>query len=159
MKKSFLVIFTIIFFIACSNKNKVPKGILPKDKMEAIIWDMTRTGEFLTNYVFKDSTINKTAKSLEWFDKVYSFHHVTKDEFEKSYEYYKKHPALLKQIVDSLEKRNPGNNPEPFWSKEQKSSSIPDSTKKNSSLSQKKIDKALIMDSLKNKAGKIQRPQ
>lgn len=159
MKKYFLITFLFIFFNSCSDKNKIPQGILPKKKMEAIIWDMVRTGEFLTNYVFKDTSIDKTAKSLEWFDKVYSFHHVTRYEFEKSYNYYKEHPVLMKEIVDSLEKKNPNSNPEPFLIQEQKKSSIPDSIYKEKSVFQKRQDRLLMIDSLKNKADKIQKPR
>lgn len=69
------------------------------------MWDMLRAGQFLNDFVFtKDTSIDKVAESLKWYDKVYQIHGITKDQFIKSYHYYKDHPGLMKRILDSLGK-------------------------------------------------------
>ncbi|MFC0771865.1 DUF4296 domain-containing protein [Terrimonas alba] len=100
----FGLIFSILF--GCSNKDKLPAGILPRQKMQEIVWDMTRTAEFLNGFVFnKDSSIDKIAESEKWYNKVYQLHKTTKEKFEKSYSYYQAHPDLMRELLDSLSKK------------------------------------------------------
>ena len=71
--------------------------------MREIMWDMIRAGEFLQSYVInKDSTINKVAESEKWYNKIYEIHKTNKAAFEKSYAYYKAHPILMKEMLDTL---------------------------------------------------------
>ena len=103
MMRSFLIL-TIFFLIqACANKDKLPQGVLPKQQMREIMWDMIRAGEFLQSYVLpKDSTIDKTAEHQKWYNKIYEIHKTNKADFEKSYAYYKAHPMLMKDMLDTL---------------------------------------------------------
>ncbi len=102
--KNFLLIVLICVFISCSN-NKVPKGILPKPKMENVLWDLMRADEFVMNYVRKDSTRSKKQESIKLYQQVFQIHKITKEEFEKSFSFYKKHPEILKPLLDTLESR------------------------------------------------------
>lgn len=108
MRKLSLAICIILFvFSACSDKKKIPKGILPREKMQMVMWDMIRAEEFLDGFVFaKDTSIDKAAESLKWYDKIYQVYGITKDEFVRSYTYYKEHPAFMKEILDSLSKKD-----------------------------------------------------
>ena len=104
MKKIvFLFCFTA-FFLACSDNDGVPKGILPKAKMQEVLWDLIRAGEFVDGYI-KDTAGSKTNIALDWYDRVYKLHNTTESEFKKSYTYYKEHPALMKEVLDSLGKK------------------------------------------------------
>ncbi|WP_276500457.1 DUF4296 domain-containing protein [Terrimonas pollutisoli] len=106
MRKFLLVglIFPIVF--SCSNKDKLPAGILSRQKMREVVWDMSRTAEFLNGFVFnKDSSIDKIAESEKWYNKVYQLHKTTKKEFERSYSYYQSHPDLMRELLDSLSKK------------------------------------------------------
>ena len=106
MKKFFIFCLLSFFTWACSDKDKLPPGVLPKQQMREVMWDMIRAGEFLNGFVFnKDSTLSKTDISQKWFDKVYQLHKITKADFEKSYAYYNGRPALMKEMLDSLGKR------------------------------------------------------
>lgn len=105
----FLILITIIllFLFSCSDEHSVPKGILPPPKMQVIMWDMIRAGEYQNNFLFiRDSAANKLERSLALYDTVYRIHNITKDEFEKSYDYYRSHSELMKELVDSLSKIN-----------------------------------------------------
>lgn len=97
-----------LFLFSCSDEYTVPQGILPPPKMRAVMWDMIRAGEYQGNYVFlKDSSADKLSRSLALFDTVYRIHDITKDDFEKSYQYYREHPVLMKDIMDTLSKMDP----------------------------------------------------
>lgn len=105
MKKLYWLILYLVFIVACSEQKRA--DVLPQDKMREVMWDMIKAGEFLDGYVFgRDSIKNKAALAAAWNNKVYELHRITKDQFDKSYSYYKDHPALMKGILDSLGKRN-----------------------------------------------------
>src|SRR3990170_4802307 len=106
MRKLVLIFLSFSFLLSCSDKNKLPKGVLPKQKMQEVTWDMIRTGEFLNGFVlYKDTAIDKVAESQKWYNKVYQIHKITKADFEKSYAYYRDHPVLMKELLDSLSKK------------------------------------------------------
>ena len=112
MRKFLLVCSLFSLLFSCSNKDKIPAGVLPKQKMQEVVWDMTRTAEFLNGFVFnKDSSIDKIAESQKWYNKVYQLHKTTKEEFERSYSYYQAHPDLMKELLDSLSKKTMATRP------------------------------------------------
>jgi hypothetical protein len=105
MKKFLFFVCCIAFIIACSRR-KVPNGILPPPEMQEVLWDLMRTGDFLESYVFsKDSLIDKGDKGAEWYENVFRLHHTTREAFEKSYQYYRERPELMKEVLDSLGKK------------------------------------------------------
>ncbi len=105
---SFFLILVIVALHACSDKSKPPKEILPKDKMQAVLWDVMRTGEYLYNHVlYKDTAMDKAAQSQLWYEKIYQLHNISASDFKKSYEWYKKHPQLMQEILDSIVKIEP----------------------------------------------------
>lgn len=98
---------------SCTDKNKIPSDILPRQKMEAVLWDMLRAGGFLEAYVFsRDTAVDKVAESQKWYDKIYQLHGITKEQFKKSFAYYKDNLQALKPILDSLSKKEV-KNPQP----------------------------------------------
>ncbi len=106
MKKTACIVFLIVLLAACSNKNKLPNGILPQPKMQAIMWELLSTGEFLNGFVFpKDTAINQATESQHWYNKIFELHQTTKAQFEKSYAYYREHPTVMKVLLDSLSNR------------------------------------------------------
>jgi hypothetical protein len=105
MRKFYLLFVISFIIIACSDNDKVPKGILPRQKMQEVLWDMISAGELLNGYILNKDSVDKTAASSIEFGRVLQFHHITKEEFEKSYLYYRQHPVLMKVVLDSLSKR------------------------------------------------------
>ena len=84
----------------------MPKGVLPRKKMQEVMWDMIRAGEFLNSYLFnKDTSLDKIAESQKWHNKIYQLHKITKRDFDRSYAYYESHPVLMREILDSLSKK------------------------------------------------------
>ena len=103
MRPVWLIWAGCVLFLSCKGKDRVPGDILPEKKMQAILWDMMRADQFLTDFVLnKDTTINKEKESQRFYQQVYSIHKVTKEEFRKSFEFYRSHPSLLKDLMDSI---------------------------------------------------------
>ena len=105
MKKVFPLLIVFFSIISCSDKNRVPKGILPKAKMQDVIWDMVSAGEFLNSFRLNKDSVDKMTESLKVYGQVFQFHHITREEFEKSYDWYRQHPDIMNVLLDSLSKR------------------------------------------------------
>jgi hypothetical protein len=114
MKRSVAIIVSCAL-VACSSSNKIPDDIIGIDKMKLILWDMIRAGKLAeiqyegNKYkIRKDSaairkdSFNMKETSIGYFDQIFVIHHITKDEFYKSYRYYEEHPDKNEILMDSV---------------------------------------------------------
>lgn len=98
-----LTILSFFILSSCSDKKDVPSGILAREKMEIVLWDLMRADQFLGNYVFNhDTAKNRTKESLLYYERVFRLHETNREAFEKSFAWYRSHPALFKDIMDSI---------------------------------------------------------
>lgn len=104
MKKLLFLIIILSLGISCADRNAVPKDVLPRDKMQAVMWSMISAGEYLNAYALKDS-VDKVEVTSKAYGDVFQIHHITKQQFDKSFAYYRDHPDLMKTILDSLSKK------------------------------------------------------
>jgi len=103
MKAGLLILFFSFFFAGCKSRNKIPKNILSQTKMEAVLFDMIRADKFLTDFVFiKDTSLNKDTSSIKLYQQIFRIHHISKQEFQQSFSFYRAHPDLFKTVLDSL---------------------------------------------------------
>jgi hypothetical protein len=106
MIKWFLVSFLIYLITSCTGRDTLPEGILSKKQMQEVLWDMTRAGEFLNGFVLsKDSSIDRAGLSHAWYDKIFELNKTSIEQFYRSYAYYEKKPVLLKEILDSISRK------------------------------------------------------
>jgi hypothetical protein len=97
----------MLCLFSCIGKNSPPSGIIQTDSMRSIMWDMIQADQYAKQYLAKDSgKINVKEKTLSLYEAVFSIHHTTREEFDKSYQYYLAHQELNKLIFDSLSARN-----------------------------------------------------
>lgn len=96
-----LGILTIVVVIF-SCKPSVPKDVLPPKKMQAVLWDVMQADEIAEYYSVKDSTFRSLPKHTDYYEKAFSIHKITKEEFTKSLAYYESHPVVFKTVLDSL---------------------------------------------------------
>ena len=97
-----LVCLLLIVFVSCSNKDSVPDGILPPDKMESVLWDVIRADVMVTYTSVRDTTLNKLEKNTELYQQIFQIHHISKDQFKRSLHYYRSHPLIMQTVFDSL---------------------------------------------------------
>jgi hypothetical protein len=112
-----LISVLLLLAVACNNDSKVPKGILPQEKMEAVLWDMMRADELVNLQYAKDSSINRFDSSTRLYQQILKLHKTDAASFKKSFKYYQARPDLLKPVFDSLQKHgytSPGAKPMPF---------------------------------------------
>ena len=136
MKVAIPGFFLLVMITSCGEKNKVPKGILQPQKMEVVLWDILQADAFLKEFVInKDSIVNDTSVSKGVYEKVFQFNKISAAQFDTSFAYYQRHPALLKEILDSI------------YSKRQRTGTTPHQDQPNfDSTMLKKIRKARAVE-------------
>lgn len=102
MRFLLLIIFLISFIAGCINNNEVPSDIFNREKMQAIMWDMIQADAFTQQFIKKDSLKNPAEENARLQKLIFRIHKVTKEEFYKSYNYYKDHTDLMRTMLDSM---------------------------------------------------------
>lgn len=102
MMKNLFIILSTLFLISCSSDVEVPKDILKEEKMKAVLWDVMRAQYLATQIAGTDSLTTVAAETKVLTNKIFDIHHITPEEFEKSYGWYIKHPKLMSALFDSL---------------------------------------------------------
>jgi hypothetical protein len=96
-------LFCIVLIVGCSDKDKVPSGVLDKEEMGNVLWDMMQADQYAANYLVKDSSrVNVKMETLKLYEEVFRLHKITRDEFRKSFHYYQDHPDITRTMFDSL---------------------------------------------------------
>ena len=89
----------------CGAKNRIPSGVLPREKMEGVLWDMIQADQY-SSYLNKDSThIDLKLERMRLYEQVFLLHGVSREQFRKSYDYYTAHPDLTQALFDSLQSK------------------------------------------------------
>lgn len=100
MRHLFIIAFLPLFF-SCGDA--APGGVLPKEKMQKVMWDVARGSEFLNGYVYyKHPEQNRALVNNEMLNRILKIHKVNKKQFDKSLRYYQNHPQLFIEILDSI---------------------------------------------------------
>ena len=93
----YILIFSTLLF-ACNGKSKV----IAIPKMKFIMWDIVNADEWMKLAVAKDSSITIKKENIALYNKIFTLHKITKDEFYNSYNYYETHPNEMKILLDSI---------------------------------------------------------
>lgn len=102
MMNRIFIIFCAIIFISCSSTDKAPSGVIQPEAMKNVLWDMMRA-QFLANQIsISDSLTSVVAETKALTQKVFKIHKITSEDFDKSYNWYIKHPEAMRVIFDSL---------------------------------------------------------
>ncbi|BFG69243.1 hypothetical protein KACHI17_01240 [Sediminibacterium sp. KACHI17] len=104
MMKKLLLCYFIGMIAACSNDTDA--HIIPKDSMQAIMWDMMKADEVFIRKLVADSNAAKNKEDVKLYETVFRIHKINKDRFFESYRYYEAHPILLKEIIDSIDSKS-----------------------------------------------------
>ena len=99
-RQTIIILFlSSLILLSCKSSNDV----LPKQKMEKVLWDVAQSGEFLNGYVyFKHPEQNRAAVNDAMLERVLKIHKVSKQQFLNTLEHYRKRPDEFKVVVDSI---------------------------------------------------------
>jgi hypothetical protein len=95
----------LFFLSACTDRGGVPGNVIAKDSMASVMWDILQADQFSTYYLTKDSTKDIKKETMKLYGAIFQMHHVSRDEFQKSLQFYYSRPDLNKLIFDSLAAR------------------------------------------------------
>src|SRR5262245_51012157 len=103
MMRLFLLCLSVFVFslVSCTDKDKIPYGVLSKVKMRQVLWDMMQAERYTATFL-KDSTKNTKAETFKLYAQVFAIHGITKDQFVKSYKFYMSRPDISRVMFDSL---------------------------------------------------------
>jgi hypothetical protein len=102
MIKNTVYLFFALFLVSCYSDNKVPSELIQPDEMKNVLWDVMSAQTWANEIVKKDSSANMTAEMKVLSQKVFEIHKIDSARFSKSYNWYIKHPLVLKPIFDSM---------------------------------------------------------
>jgi hypothetical protein len=107
---SLLCIILLVMGNSCKDSTKIPSGIIPKDKMENLLWDMMLADRYSAQFLLKDSaTKNVKLETMKLYEQVFQLHKISRQDFVKSYKYYLNRPDISKVMFDSLSARGSRN--------------------------------------------------
>ena len=95
-------ILVVFFSTACSQKNKIPQGILSQEKMRFIMWDIIRADEYANNFFEDKSEPGFEQEKAILYEQIFKLHSTKAEVFKKSLAFYEANPNLLKVVIDSL---------------------------------------------------------
>lgn len=102
MNKIIIYFLLTILLGACYSADKPPAGVIKPEEMKNILWDVMSAQTLASELSLKDSSINQAAETKTLSHKVFNIHHTDSATFNRSYNWYVKHPDILKRIFDSL---------------------------------------------------------
>jgi predicted neuraminidase len=88
--------------LSCGKNNKPPSSLIQPKEMQSILWDVMRAETLASEIARKDSAIDVAIETKSLSQKVFNIHKTDSATFNKSYNWYVKHPDVLKIIFDSL---------------------------------------------------------
>ncbi|HVZ95858.1 MAG TPA: DUF4296 domain-containing protein [Chitinophagaceae bacterium] len=100
------IFFILFLVIAGCTGRQIPANIIQPEEMKKVLWDITRAESLSGELSRRDSSINKIAAIKVLSDKIFSLHHISGSDFEKSYLWYTGHPDILKVMLDSMTAQN-----------------------------------------------------
>src|SRR5450432_537551 len=95
-------LLALLCLASCSDKDRVPSGIIPPDKMQKILWDMIQADQYSDMYLAKDSGDKAKRETLTLYAQVFQLHKVSREDFQKSFQYYIDRPDLSRSLFDSV---------------------------------------------------------
>lgn len=101
MKLILLQVCILMFALSCSDNKKIPDHILQPEKMEAVLADVMMADALNQERIIRDSLLYLPSENVSYFKKIFQLHAVTKEEFEKSIQFYTKRPDLMRSVIDS----------------------------------------------------------
>ena len=84
-----LAVIILISWMApgCSNKEGLPSGILKKEKMQAVLWDVIQAESYTTLFIKKDSLKSTNVENARLQQQIFAIHNISKEIFYDSYDY------------------------------------------------------------------------
>lgn len=91
----FLALLGLLFFTSC--ERKIPKDIIPKKAMAEVLYEVHFTEALLQEEKIKDPLVQQA-----YYAGVFKKHHMTKEKFDASVQWYGYHTEILNEVYDEV---------------------------------------------------------
>lgn len=102
MRNSLILLFTGLLLASCHNDSAIPKGVMDKDKMGKVMWDVLQAQSLAQELSLKDTSLSTVTENKRLTAAVFKMYNITQKQYENSYEWYSKHPEVFGPVLDSL---------------------------------------------------------
>ncbi|MEO5594872.1 MAG: DUF4296 domain-containing protein [Chitinophagaceae bacterium] len=92
----------MVWLIASCGSSTIPSDIIPRDKMEIIIWQLMQADEYVNNIVVRDSSKKSSTERMKIYQQVFDLNKTSMSDFKRSYQFYMAHPDITKIMFDSI---------------------------------------------------------
>ncbi|HVI46550.1 MAG TPA: DUF4296 domain-containing protein [Chitinophaga sp.] len=95
-----------LYFISCADAGKVPAKIIAKQKMSAILIDMSLAdayGNDATAETMRLPDSLRQEKIKVYYKQILNLHQVSVPEFTSSYAWYEEHPDRLREVFEIVQ--------------------------------------------------------
>jgi hypothetical protein len=91
---------SLAVMVSCLAKNGTPAGIIPKDQMQSILEDI----HYAQAKADMDHSPVDSVKITEvnYYNRVFSIHHVTAKQFLDSFDFYTRHPDIMDDMYQNM---------------------------------------------------------
>lgn len=102
MQKYLFVLICVTLLVACAptDTNKIPDTVLSQQKMQAILLDMHLAEAVANKKQAPADSVTQVALGL--YQKIYTKHQTTEEQFKNSFDFYTAHPVLLDSIYSRV---------------------------------------------------------
>jgi len=95
----------LLGLMACGQAGKVPDGVLQKEEMRDVLLDMSMADAYSSNNedprIPLPDSVHKYRQKL-YYKQILDLHHLTREEFKKSYDWYESRPDRMKEVYDMM---------------------------------------------------------
>ena len=103
MRQSGGLVLMLLLLVSCTNRKSIPGGIIGPDSMRVIFRDAIEVDQYAGAFLLKDSAKRNTKlETRGWYENMFSLHHISRDDFERSLAFYQSRPDLMKDLLDSM---------------------------------------------------------
>ena len=105
MYRIVIVVFLLLFTIACGQADKVPDGVISKEEMRDVLIDMNLADVYSSENTEQGVPLPDSARQGKvkiYYTQILQLHKLTPKQFRESYAFYESHPDRLKQIYEMM---------------------------------------------------------
>lgn len=88
--------------VGCKGNDELPAGILSKEKMQGVFWDIIQVEAYTSQHLKNDISKNASLEDAKLQQRVFAIHKINKEDFYTSYTYYSAHVELMRSLLDSI---------------------------------------------------------
>ena len=99
-------IFLLLLLLSACQDRKIPAGILPPAKMQAVFYDYIRADVYINEFMSGDRTLDPQKESVQLQKQLFEKHKISRTQFYESYDYYVDHPELMRDMIDTMVARH-----------------------------------------------------